>query len=59
MPKKQLSENEQVNIEIKDHGKTWCSNDCQTFLPDEYRRARRNRSAKQIQSDYDSCHVWS
>jgi hypothetical protein len=38
--KKKSKKRTQINQEIKDHGKTWCSKDCPTFLPDAYREAR-------------------
>jgi hypothetical protein len=57
--KKRSKKNLQIDDEIENHGKTWCSSDCQTFLPDAYREARLDgETAKQVQGDYDSCHVW-
>ncbi len=47
-----------IEQEITDHGKTWCSPRCQTFLPDEYREKRREYSAAIVQHDYDLCHIW-
>ena len=48
-----------VEEEIKNH-QEWCSPECQTFLPDAYRKARivYGDSAEKVQRDYDLCHVW-
>jgi len=47
-----------VEQEIKDHH-IWCGPKCQTFLPSAYRQARLNgATAKSVQGDYDSCHVF-
>ncbi len=50
---------EQVEKEINDH-KNWCSSNCDTFLPQCYRSHRiiDGMSAKQVQKDYDLCHVF-
>lgn len=47
-----------VNREIAEHGTTWCSPDCQAFLPEEYRKKRARYSAFSLQQDYDLCHVF-
>lgn len=55
--RKQVSKRSNIAQEIKDHPK-WCSKDCRTFLPEEYREARKRSSAKEVQDNYDSCHIW-
>lgn len=52
----------QVEREIADHP-NWCGPNCKvgnTFLPDAYREARLvyGVSAKALQDDYDSCHIF-
>jgi len=50
--------NEKVNKEVAAH-KEWCSPKCSAFLPDVYRQCRQDGfSAKEIQKNYDSCHIW-
>jgi hypothetical protein len=47
-----------IEKEIQSHPE-WCSPECSTFLPDEYRKARiSGRSAKTVQKDYDLCHIF-
>lgn len=47
-----------INAEIADHDE-WCGPNCQTFLPQVYRDRRlRGDSAKSLQGDYDSCHIF-
>lgn len=48
-----------VEQEVRNHGVTWDVG-CQTFLASEYRNARivLGRSVQDVQTDYDSCHVW-
>jgi hypothetical protein len=48
-----------VRREISDHFK-WCSPECDTFLPEAYRRARiaLGCSAEEVQNDYDLCHIF-
>lgn len=50
---------EKVEKEIREHPQ-WCSPNCQTFLPEEYRKARLafDYKAKAVQEDYDLCHAF-
>jgi hypothetical protein len=48
----------EIEQEITNHGVTWCSPTCQTFLPEEYRLKRERYEAGTVQSDYDLCHAW-
>lgn len=48
-----------IQREIDNHGKTWCSPGCQTFLPIVYRKRRQQgQPSSAIQGDYDSCHIF-
>ena len=49
----------EVEQEIENHGKTWCSPDCTSLLEREYRRQRliSGLPAEQVQEDFDCCHI--
>lgn len=47
-----------IDTEITEH-KNWCSSKCSTFLPDEYRKLRqKGYGAREVQKNYDICHIW-
>lgn len=48
-----------VEKEINNHSK-WCSPNCNTFLPQEYREKRivSGYDAKTVQNNYDFCHIF-
>lgn len=49
---------DRIDHEIREHGRTWCSESCQTFLPTVYRQLRQDGcSREEVQSRYDSCHA--
>lgn len=49
---------ERIDKEIKDHP-NWCGPNCDTFLKQVYRDRRlKGDSAKSLQNDYDSCHIF-
>ena len=50
----------QVEKEIQEHGVSWCTTRCSTFLPETYRlhRLEHGMSEALLKEDYDSCHMF-